>query len=167
MAIRLPLKAVGSFSDDNDTGTGSVGGAIMHEFQVPQDTDNVVLKFTASCVGTGLSAVLQTTDDGGTTYYDCGRTSIVSNATSAKAEWLSIPVNGGGVQTGATYATGSILSMGIGSAESLQSGQNTVTGLPVLSQQMRAAVLIEGDVTSAASNNCDITVMTNSQSATA
>ena len=88
MSIRLPLKTVATFSDDNDTGTSSVGGAILHTFQLPQDTDNVVLKFTASVVAGGLSAVLQTTDDGGTTYYDVGRTSIVTNATSAKAEVL-------------------------------------------------------------------------------
>lgn len=167
MAIRLPLKVIAEFSDDNDTGTGSVAGIIPHTFKIPQDTDNVVLKFTASCVGAGLSAVLQTTDDGGTTYYDMARTSIVSNAINSNAQWLSVPVNGGGVTTAATYATGSILSMGIGNAAASSLGQRAVSGLPVLSTQMRAGVIITGNVTSAASNSCDIKIMTNSQSATA
>lgn len=150
MAIRLPLKRVASFSDDNDTGTGSVGGAIMHTFQLPQDTDNVVLKLTASVAGTGLSAILQTTDDAGTTYYDCGQTSIVSNATNAGAEWLSIPTIG----------------YGDGTATSLGSTMDTTTGLPILSQQARVAIVLAGDVISAASNTCDVVVMTNNQSAT-
>jgi len=162
--IRLPLKVIANFSDDNDTGTGSVSGIIPHVFQLPQDCDNVVVKFTASCVGTGLSAVLQTTDDGGTTYYDCARTSIVSNATNATAQWLSVPVNGGGIQTAATYATGSIVAMGIGNAQSIQLPQRAVSGLPILSQQARIGIIITADVTSAASNNCDVKVMTNSQS---
>uniref|UniRef100_A0A6M3Y4H8 Uncharacterized protein n=1 Tax=viral metagenome TaxID=1070528 RepID=A0A6M3Y4H8_9ZZZZ len=167
MALRNPLTRVATFSDDNDTGTGSVTGAILHTFQLPQDTDNVVVKFTGSVVAGGLSAILQTTDDGGTTYYDCARTSIITNATNAKAEWLSVPVIGAGVKTAATYATGSIVSMGIGNAESLQLPQRAVSGLPILDRQARVAIIITGDVTSAASNNCDVTVMTNSQSATA
>ncbi len=175
MAIRLPLKTVATFSDDNDTGTSSVSGGIPHTFQIPEDTDNVVLKYTASCVGTGLSVVLQTTDDGGTTYYDLAQTSIVSAAGNASAEWLSVPVNGAGVRT--TCGSGSIPSIGgqavasingtIGTAESLTLGQKSVSGLPILSQQMRAQVVIDADVTSAASNSSDITVYVNSQSATA
>ncbi len=164
MSIRLPLKVVGSFTDSGDTGTGSVGGAIMHTFMIPQDTDNVVVKLTASCVGAGLSAVLQTTDDSGSTWYDVGRTSVVSNAVNATAQWLSVPVTGGGVKTAGTFATGSIVSMGIGSAQSLQAGSQTVTGLPILSQYARVAVVITGDVTTAASNACVTKVMVNSQS---
>ena len=175
MSLRNPLKVVATFSDDNDTGTSSVGGAILHTFQLPQDTDNVVLKFTASVVAGGLSAVLQTTDDGGTTYYDLGRTSIVTNATNAKAEWLSVPVNGIGVRTTVGGGTQSVAGGNaafsvygaIGTAESLQVTQKSVTGLPILSPQARVGIIITGDVTSAASNTCDVTIMTGSQSATA
>lgn len=173
MAIRLPLKTVGAFSDDNDTGTGSVSGGIPHTYVLPQDTDNIVVKLTASVAGAGVSAVVQTTDDGGTTYYDLARTSIVSNAANASAEWLSIPIAGSGIRT--TCGTGSIPSVGgqavasingtIGSAENLTLGQKSVSGLPVLSRQGRVQIVITGDVTSAASNACDTEVKANSQSA--
>lgn len=167
MAIRLPLKTVGSFTDANDTGTGSVSGGIPHLFTIPQDVDNVVVKMTASVAGTGVSAVLQTTDDGGATYYDVARTSIVSNANGTTAQWLSVPVSGGGVTTGATFATGSIVSMGIGNAAASTLGQRAVSGLPILSQQGRVFIRINGNVTSAASNSIVTDVKVNSQSATA
>ena len=164
MSIRLPLTVVGEFSDDNDLGTGSVSGGIPHTFLIPQDTDNVVVKMTASVVGTGVSTVLQTTNDGGTTWYDVARTSIVSNANTTTAQWLSVPVIGGGVTTGATFATGSIVSMGIGNAAASTLAQRAVSGLPILSRQARVFNLINADVTSAASNNWDVTVYVNNQS---
>ncbi len=166
MSIRLPLTVVGEFSDDNDTGTGSVAGGIQHPFLIPQDTDNVVVKMTASVAGTGISTVLQTTDDGGTTWYDVARTSIVSNANPTTAQWLSVPVIGGGVTTGATFATGSIVSMGIGNASASTLAQRAVSGLPILSRQARVFNVINGNVTSAATNTLDVTVYVNSQSQT-
>ena len=99
MAIRLPLKVVETFTDSNDTGTGSVSGGIPHLVTIPQDTDNVVVKMTASVSGTGVSATFQTTDDGGTTWYDVARTSIVSNTPSGYEEWLTIPVEGHGFRS--------------------------------------------------------------------
>lgn len=164
MAIRLPLTVVGQFDDDNDTGTGSVAGGIPHTFLLPQDCDNVVVKMTASVAGTGVSTFLQTSDDGGTTWYDVARTSIVSNANSTTAQWLSVPVIGGGVATGKTFATGSIVSMGIGNAAASSLGQQQVSGLPILNREARVFNVIAGDVTGAASNSWDVTVYTNSQS---
>ena len=165
MSIRLPLKKF-QFDDSSDTGTGSVAGGIPHTFNLPQDTDNVVVKLTASVAGTGISATLQTTDDGGTTWYDVARTSIVSNANSDTAQWLSVPVNGSGVATGVNKAN-SILSAGIGSAAASTLGSQQVSGLPVLSQFSRVFVIINGNVTSAASNSIITEVQVNSQSATA
>ena len=46
MAIRLPLQGVLSAIGGNETGAGSVAGGIAYPFQIPQDTDNVVVKFT-------------------------------------------------------------------------------------------------------------------------
>lgn len=166
MAIRLPLTVAGSFSHDNDTGTGSVAGGITDAFLLPQDCDNVVVKLTASVAGTGVSTVLQTTDDGGTTWYDVARTSIVSDANGTTAQWLSVPVIGGGVATGATFATGSIVSMGIGNAAASTLGQRAVSGLPILSREARVFTRINGNVTSAASNNLDVVVYVNSQAGT-
>lgn len=168
MAIRLPLKVVQSFDDSAELGAGSVAGGVQHLVTLPQDTDNVTVKLTASVAGTGVSATLQTTDDGGTTWFDVARTSIVSNANGDTAAWLSVPVIGAGVATGVTYpVVGCILSSGIRNtaASTLAGGQ--VSGLPILSQQARVFIIINGNVTSAAANSIITQVKVNSQSATA
>lgn len=166
MAIRFPLKGIGTFTEANELGAGSVAGGIAHTVTIPQDADNVVVKLTASVAGTGVSTTLQTTDDGGTTWYDVARTSIVSNANATTAQWLSVPVNGAGVATGATFAAGSIVSMGIGSAAASTLGSRAVSGLPILSPTARVFTRINGNVTSAASNTVVTEVKVNSQSAT-
>ena len=97
MSIRLPLQTVLSVTAHGEDGTNSVSGGIATTFLLPQDTDNVVVNLRASTVGGGVSTILQTTDDGGTTWYDVARTSIVSNSSiSALAQWMSVPVIGFG-----------------------------------------------------------------------
>jgi hypothetical protein len=174
MAIRLPLKTVLSNNNAGETGAGSLLGVIGIPFTIPQDTDNIVVKLTASVIGGGVSAMLQTTDDGGTTWFGVARTSIVSNANGDAAEWLSVPVNGYGTRTGgvvtSVVATGSVVSFGsvlstIGSAAPSTVGMKSQSGLPILSQQARIAL----QMTAAVSNidSCLTEVKVNSQSATA
>lgn len=169
MAIRLPLQGILSSVVGNETGTSSVAGGIAYPFLIPQDTDNVVVKFQASVAGTGLSAVFQTSDDGGTTYYDVARTSIVSNANNTTAEWLSVPVVSNGVnpQVLSTVNAGSVLGGSIGNAAASTLGSRQISGLPILGQQNRVFVRINGNVTSAASNSYNVQVKVNNQSATA
>lgn len=174
MAIRLPLKTVASFSDANEVGAGSVAGGVAHTFTIPQDTDNIVLKFAASLVG-GASALLQTTDDGGTTWYDVARTSIVSNTPAGNEEWLSTPVDGFGVRTftgngviGSVGGGTSASALGtIGNAAASSLGAKQQTGLPILSQQARVFIILNGNITAAAANLLTTEIKVNSQSATA
>jgi len=163
MAIRLPLKTVATFSDAAEVGAGSVGGIIAHTFTLPQDTDNVLVKFRASTVGGAVSATLQTTDDGGTTWYEIARTSVVSNANVDTAQWISSPVIGQGLRT-AVNQSSSLLTVGIGNAASTL-GSQQVSGLPILSQHGRIAIRITGDLTASAVITTEVKV--NSQSATA
>lgn len=174
MAIRLPLTTVLSSDNSTEVGAGSVAGGVPILLTLPQDTDNIVVKFTASTVGGGVSAVFQTTDDGGTTYYDVARTSIVSNANNTTAEWLSIQVVGDGYRTGgvnpSVVAVGSVVSFGsvlstTGSAAASTLAQKSKSGLPILSQQARIFLVITGDLTSSAVLTTQVKV--NSQSATA
>lgn len=173
MAIRLPLQAILSYSQTTENGAGvagnnaSVAGGVAKPFQLPQDTDNVVLKFQASIKGAGASVVFQTSDDGGTTYYDVARTSVVSNANGETAEWLSIPVIGTGVRVQAadTISFGSVASRTTGRAAASSLGQATYNGLPILGTQNRAFVVYAAGITSIISEK--ITVYANSQSATA
>ena len=168
MAIRIPLTNVGTFTTANEVGAGSVTGGISYPFQLPLDTDNVVVKFTSSVAGAGYSAALQTSDDGGTTYYDVARTSIVSNANNTTAEWLAATVVGASGTP--TYnvsngANGSVVGRTIGSAAASSLGSNSQSGLPILGIQNRMFLTITGNVTSAAANASTIKVYVNNQSA--
>ena len=169
MGIRLPLRTV--LAVDNDiiaTGPASTAGGVAHTFDIPQDTDNVVVKFRASILAGGVSATLQTTDDGGSTWYDVARTSIVSNANAVTAEWLSAPVVGYGfksavqAQTSVAGSTNVAVALNtIGSAGASTLGQRENSGLPILSTRNRIFLRYSNAVTSIISENVD--VMVNSQ----
>ena len=170
MAIRLPRYGALDYNDVGQTGATSIAGTVAKTFQLPQDTDNVLLKLTASVIAGGVDATFQTTDDGGVTYYDVGRTSIVSNANGAAAQWLSMPVNGIGYrsavqgQNSVAGATNTAVVLNtIGAASSL--GQSQMSGLPILSQQGR--VLLRYTAAVSGTDLARVQVITNSQSATA
>lgn len=145
MSIRLPLRTVLDTDLAGEVGAGSTLGGIAKTFVLPQDTDNVVVKFTASTVGAGASVFFQTSDDGGTTWYDVARSSIVSNANNTIAQWMSIPTISSGVHTGQNKAS-SILSVGIGAAAASSLGVQEVSGLPIMSQVNRVFFKTEAAV---------------------
>lgn len=167
MAIRIPTQTIlSATAATSETGGSSVAGGIAYPFLLQQDTDNVVVKFTASVVG-AYSAVFQTSDDGGTTYYDVARTSIVSNANNTTAEWLSIPAISQGInpQVISTVNAGSVLGATIGNAAASTLGNRQVSGLPILGTANRIFVRITGNITNAASNTYNVQVKANQQSA--
>lgn len=164
MAIRLPLTTVLDYDDVGNVGATSVAGGLAKTFMLPQDTDEVVVKLTASIVGGGVSATLQTTDDGGSTWYDVGRTSIVSNANGTIAQWLAAPVVGAGIATGVNQAS-SLLSVAIGSAAASTLGGQQMSGMPILSQTGR--IFLRYTAAVSANTLSRVKVMVNSQSATA
>lgn len=170
MSIRFPLQGVLDVTN-TDLGAGSVAGGYAYPFRIPQDTDNVVVKFAASVTAGGMSAVFQTSDDGGTTYYDVARTSIVSNSgatlqSPGLAQWLSIPVISNGVNPIVTSNAnaGSILGGSIGTAGASVLGSRQVSGLPILGAQNRIFLIHTG---TASANSSRVQVFVNSQSATA
>src|SRR3990167_4292275 len=175
MAIRLPLTTLLDVNNStvNATGPASTAGGGANAFLIPQDCDNIVVKFTASVMAGGASAVLQTSDDGGATWYDVARTSIVSNANATNAQWLSTPVIGIGVRTGvvipSVVATGSVQSFGsvygaIGQSPASGLGQLEVSGLPILGRNARIFLRYTAAVTSIISER--VTVYANNQSPT-
>ncbi len=169
MSVKFPLQTVLSSDNSTELGASSVGGGIPVLFTIPQDTDNIVVKLTASVVGAGVSAQVQTTDDGGATWFALGRTSVVSNAVGDNAQWLSIPTNGFGLGASSVVATGSVQSgFAIGSAQpSTMAQYGDMSGLPILSPTGRILIQIVGNITSAASNQIITQVKVNQQSATA
>lgn len=170
MAIRLPLTTVLDYTA-TDVGAASVAGAVQLPFKITQDTDNVVVKLSASIVAAGISAVLQTSDDGGTTYYDIARTSIVSNSgattvAGSQAQWLSATTISNGINpiVISNAQAGSVLGGSIGNAASSTLGSRQVSGLPIIGLQNRVLLITSGNATS---NNSRVQVMVNNQSATA
>lgn len=168
MAIRLPLQTVLDVTN-TDLGASSVAGGYAYPFKIPQDADNVVVKFSASVTSGGMSAVFQTSDDGGSTYYDVARTSVVSNsgafnAVGTLAQWLSIPVISSGINpiVISNAQAGSILGGTIGTAGASVLGSRQVSGLPILGVQNRVFMIYAGTATA---NSSRVQVMVNSQSA--
>ncbi len=158
MSVRLPTQGIGNFIDV-DSAASSVAGGVAHQFTVPQDTDNIIVKFTASVVGGGVSTVLQTSDDGGVTFYDIARTSVVSNGLP---QWLSATTISNGVNTQVKFG-GSILqgTIGTAAASTLSAGQ--ASGLPILGTINRVFTIYSGTPTVA---SVVTTVKVNQQSAT-
>src|SRR3990167_9141435 len=172
MSIRLPLTTLLT-RDEGLTATGpaSTAGGVANAFQLPQDTDCVVVKYNASIMGGGGSVTFQTSDDGGTTWFDVQRTSIISDGASVLAEWLSIPVATLGIRTGvvgaSVVAVGSVQSFGsvmtvIGRAGASTLAQREVSGLPILGLNARVFRQYTAAVTSIISEK--VTVSANSQS---
>ncbi len=173
MGIRLPLQTILDYKevDGNTAGASSVAGGTPKNFFVPQDSDNIVIKVMASVSGGGYSAILQTTDDGGTTWYDMARTSIVSNTGLPagglqNAEIMSVPVAGfsAGRVVSSLIAPGSIVgvsgSSGYKSAAStLASG--TLSGIPLLGSLNRVFLVSTGTIT--ATSLIQVQVKVNSQ----
>lgn len=165
MSIRIGANTVLT-ATTTDVGTSSVAGGLGFPFLISQDTDNVVVKFTASVIAGGMSAILQTSDDGGTTYYDVARTSIVSNG---QPQWLTGSTINPGVSTvviPSLIATGSIVGVNTtpGTAAASTLGSRQVSGLPLLGQQNRVFFVYTGGITV---SSVVATVKVNQQSATA
>jgi hypothetical protein len=162
LGIRLPLQTVLNYQEvnGNTPGASSVAGGTPLNFYVPQDSDNIVVKLVASVSGGGYSAFLQTTDDGGTTWYDVGRTSIVSNtAGNYNAVFLNAPVVG--AQAVNTIVGGSILTIaGTSAAASTLSARST-SGLPILGTLNRVFLVSTGTIT--ATSMLSVQVKVNSQ----
>lgn len=164
MSIRFPLQTVLDYDDAGNVGAGSVAGGVAKNFTLQQDTDNIVVKFTASIVGAAASAFLQTSDDGGSTWYDVARTSIVSLINNANAQWISAPVINPGQRTAVTQSA-SVITAGIGSSGASTLGSQQVSGLPILGPLNRVFIVYTGNITT--NNGTRVQVKVNSQSATA
>lgn len=172
MSIRLPLKTVLSYNDSGNVGATSV---VSKTFNIPQDTDNIVVKMSkASITGSTptVDVYLQTSDDGGTTFYDVLHLPTIVGTTIANAGalWGSAPVIGAGMRSTASpvasTASGttqvSVLSVtGNASVRGLAAG--TVSGLPILGIQNRIQISYGGTITT--NDDLLVQVKVNSQSA--
>jgi len=175
MGIRFPLKAVLSYvSGEIGSGPASVAGGVAKTFTLPQDTDNVLVRLQASILGGGVSATFQTTPDGGVTWYDVARTSIVSytgnsvaGGLNTDAEWMNVSVISPTPRlVTSIIATGSILTVArtAGAAGASTLAVNQISGLPVMGAYNRIFLRYTAAITSIM--NESVTVYANSQSGT-
>ncbi len=171
MGIRLPLQAVLDVTDSS-LGTTSTLGGIAYPFKLPQDTDNVVMTFSASTVGAGISAVFQTSPDGGNTWYDVARTSIASNSGATPPagkmgdamQIISIPTIAQPVLRSSIVAVGSVITVNTtgGSASASTLGQSQFSGVPILSIQNRVFLIQQTGIS--ASQGTRVQVLVNNES---
>lgn len=174
MGIRFPLQTVLDYNDSGNTGATSVVSAT---FKVPQDADNIIIKVPVSSInGTNPVAAIyvQTTDDGGTTWYDMARLPDVTQTavTNANALWASIPVNGFGMRT-TQSPTVSVLGGGAGASVLSVTGNASMrglaaqsqSGLPVLGPLNRIQISYAGTI--ALNAGLQVQVKVNSDSSTA
>lgn len=168
MSIRLPLTTVLDVNNStiNGAGPASVAGGVALPFALPQDTDNVVVKLEASVLAGGVSATFQTSDNGGSTWYDVARTSIVSNTSgSVLAQWLNISTTTPGfgptvvAQTSVVGSTNTTIVLGtIGSAGASTLGSSQASGLPIMGLQNRIFLRYTAAVTSIISERVQVKV---------
>jgi hypothetical protein len=123
MAIRIPVR-IASYTE---TGVADV----RRTFTCPMDVEHLTFKlWTESTVlnAGSVDVYVQTSDDGGTTWYDCGHFAQITTAevTKANALWMSIPISGTSV-CHASYGY-------TGAATALATTASRTTGLPVLGQ---------------------------------
>ena len=160
MGVRLPLQTVLDVTS-TDLGAASIAGGIALPFKIPQDTDNIVVKLTPSIVTGHAGVILQTTDDGGNTWYDVARTSTISLA--VQPEWISAPVISSGINpiVRSNSTAGSVLGGTIGNAAASTLASRQVSGMPILGIQNRAFLVIGGGAT--VNSGTRVQVMVNSQ----
>lgn len=165
MAIRLPKTTVLDVTQTDVS--GSVAGGWAYPFNLPQDTDNVIVKFTPSVTAGGASVTFQTTDDGGSTWYDVARSSIASNNLLGPF-WMTVPTTAGLTTRASVVCTGSVVAVNTGG----QAGASTLvanfgptySGLPIMGIQNRVFVITAGNATAVSAR---VVVFANQQSATA
>jgi hypothetical protein len=139
MAIRIP-SLLASVTETTVT-TG--GQTVNFDFKIPTDVENLIFKqYGTGMGGSTCNIYVETTDDNGTTWYDCGSFAqfATSTITSAAALWLTIPVSGKSVSYGAYGYTGAAAA---GTATA-----STTTGLPILNRLVRIAFVYAGANTS-------------------
>lgn len=173
MSIRIGQPTVKTYTevDGNTPGASSVSGGTVIAFTTPQDCDNFAVRLRASVTGGGYSAIWQTSPDGGTTFYDVSRTSIVSNTGLAggtqNAEWLTVGTISSGVRiVPSLIAAGSIVgvtgSIGRAAASTLANG--TSSGMPIFSTNR---VFLTCTTAITATSIVSVDIYANNQSATA
>lgn len=144
MAINKPTQTLLDVTN-TDLGAASLIGGYAYPFQVPSDVTTIAVRFRPSVLVGHMGVILQTSPDGGTTFYDVARTSTMSLAYAANAQFLV----GSSIAPGMNPRVGggpSVLGGAIGAATASSLGSQQVSGLPLLGQTNRLFMILGGSV---------------------
>jgi hypothetical protein len=135
MAIRQVQSARPSLQVVDTTATGA--GIVDNTVYLDQDISNIVVQAFCGALSTVTANVLiQTTPDGGTTWYDCCQfPQMTTTVSKAASNWAVIPVDGVGVG----FHPGSTFTASAGAV-----GAGSYTGLPLLSNYIRVRIVYGG-----------------------
>lgn len=142
MALNQPTKAILDVSN-TDLGGASVAGGYAYTFNLPSDVTTIAVRWRPSVTTGHFGAILQTSPDGGSTYYDVARTSTISAANAVTAQWLTASTIMPGVRT-AVIQSSSMISAGIGAAGASTLGSQQVSGLPLMGTANRMFLILGG-----------------------
>lgn len=145
MAINQPTRVLLD-QTNTDLGGASVAGGYAYTFNIPSDVTTIAVRFRPSVITGHMGAILQTSPDGGTTYYDVARTSTMSIANATTAQWLTGSTIMPGIRTG-VIKSASVLSAGIGAAAASTLGSQETSGLPIMGTANRIFMILGGAAT--------------------
>lgn len=142
MAVNNPTRVL---LDQTNTslGAGSVAGGFAYNFTLPSDVTTIAVRWRPSVQTGHFGAILQSSPDGGTTYYDIARTSTISVAYTANAQWLTASTITPGINP-RVGGTPSVTGGAVGSAAASSLGSQQVSGLPLLGTANRMFLILGG-----------------------
>ena len=128
--------------------TATAAGTTNYTFTIPQDAQSIVGKIwttTGFLPITTQSAqvVIQTTEDGGTTWRDAAAATIQRAITSDQAHFVTIPV-AGAAGRGIANWVGSVGSTSLIQAATASVVTGIASGLPMLGSFGRVSVIVTG-----------------------
>lgn len=159
MALSIPTDGILDVTN-TDLGGASVSGGYAIPFNLASDVTTITVRFRPSVITGHMGAILQSSPDGGSTYYDIARTSTLSLAYAANAQWLVGSTITPGVNP-RVGGTPSVLGGAIGSAAASTLGSQQVSGLPLLGTANRIFLILGGGVTQ--NDGCRVEVFANGQ----
>lgn len=152
MGIRLPSQVVLDYTMAVASGTDS------KTVLLPQDTDNITIIAWAPTLGaTSDDIYIQTTPDGGTTWFDMMNMQFTAATVFQNAKIASLST------VGTTDRSNQLTNSVIGSAAASTIGANLFSGVPIMGQALRVFHKIGGS----GANSIRVQVLVNQQTATA
>ena len=142
MAIRIPSSPILDWHSSIASATTDATTCLL-----PQDTDSITVAVSSSVFGiTTLQTFIQTTPDGGTTWFDMGSTPVIAavtgptTATAAQAPYMAhFDTVGAETNWGTTSVVkvGSVIALNINQVSSSAIGAGQYSGIPIMGRLLR------------------------------